>query len=110
MCLTTTYVNPKIHTNQLSHSRTTNSVFKAMSIKTLNANVVTSHWEFFKAKNSEVSKVYPSQKETAIHIQTQFVLGKQFVTLIAQFQWGKTGTIVERVINMCTHPDESISC
>jgi len=67
-------------------------------------------WELFKAENSEVSKVYPSQKETAIHIQTQFVLGKQFVTLIAQFQWGKTGTILELVINMCTHPDESISC
>ena len=45
--------------------------------------------------------IYPEQQEIAELITTAFLTGKRLVTLIAQPQWGKTGTIIATAINLC---------
>jgi len=51
--------------------------------------------------------VYPNQKEAACEILTHYLTGKLLVLLVAQPGTGKTGTVLEILYRLSTHPDST---
>ncbi len=58
------------------------------------------------AKYSGTVFVSPEQDNTAKEISAKFLTGKRLVTLIAEPQWGKTGTVLTAAYYLCTHNDD----
>lgn len=65
------------------------------------------HHEFVYAKAvSRGELVYPNQKEASNACIRHFNEGKSVVNLVSQPGTGKTGTILDFMINIATHPDD----